>query len=77
LLVWQFSQPVIIANLIAWPVAWWLMRDWLNKFDDRITLGPTPFVTAGLVALTIAVVTVVGHAFKVARANPIHALRYE
>lgn len=77
LLVWQFSQPVIIANLIAWPAAWWLMRDWLNKFDDRITLGPTPFLTAGLIALTIAVVTVVGHAFKVARANPIHALRYE
>ena len=30
LLVWQFSRPVIIANLIAWPIAWWLMRDWLN-----------------------------------------------
>ena len=40
LLVWQFSRPVIVANLIAWPVAWWLMRDWLNQFDDRITLGP-------------------------------------
>jgi putative ABC transport system permease protein len=77
LLVWQFSRPVIVANLIAWPVAWWLMRDWLNKFDDRIALGPTPFVTAALIALTIAIVTVVGHAFKVARANPIHALRYE
>jgi putative ABC transport system permease protein len=77
LLVWQFSRPVIIANLIAWPVAWWLMRDWLNKFDDRIALGPTPFITAALVALAIAIVTVVGHAMKVARANPIHALRYE
>ena len=77
LLVWQFSRPVIVANLIAWPVAWWLMRDWLNSFDDRIDLGPTPFVSAALVALTIAIVTVVGHAFKVARANPIHALRYE
>jgi putative ABC transport system permease protein len=77
LLVWQFSRPVIVANLIAWPAAWWLMRDWLNKFDDRIALGPTPFLTAGLIALTIAIVTVVGHAFKVARANPIHALRYE
>ena len=30
LLAWQFSKPVIIANLIAWPVAWWVMRDWLN-----------------------------------------------
>ena len=77
LLVWQFSRPVIVANLIAWPVAWWLMRDWLNNFDARIDLGPTPFVIAALVALTIAIATVVGHAFKVARANPIHALRYE
>ncbi len=77
LLVWQFSRPVIVANLIAWPVAWWLMRDWLNTFDQRITLGPAPFVLAALLALGIAVVTVVGHAMKVARANPIHALRYE
>ncbi|MFL6847884.1 MAG: ABC transporter permease [Sphingomicrobium sp.] len=77
LLVWQFSRPVIIANVIAWPIAWWLMRDWLNTFDQRITLGPIPFVIAALVALTIAIVTVVGHAMKVARSNPIHALRYE
>ena len=77
LLVWQFSRPVIVANLIAWPVAWWMMRDWLNTFDQRITLGPVPFAVAALVALAIAVVTVVGHAIKVARANPIHALRYE
>ena len=53
------------------------MRDWLNTFDQRISLGPTPFVLAALVALGIAIVTVVGHAMKVARANPIHALRYE
>ena len=77
LLVWQFSRPVLVANIIAWPIAWWMMRDWLNTFDQRITLGPVPFVVAALVALTIAVVTVVGHSVKVARANPIHALRYE
>src|SRR3712207_3479630 len=77
LLAWQFSKPVLIANLIAWPVAWWLMRDWLNKFDERVTLGPAPFLLAGLIALAIAIATVVGHALKVARANPIHALRYE
>ena len=77
LLVWQFSRPVIIANVIAWPVAWWTMRDWLNGFDERITLTPIPFVIAALIALGIAVGTVVGHAVKVARANPIHALRYE
>jgi putative ABC transport system permease protein len=77
LLVWQFSRPVIIANLIAWPIAWWMMRDWLNGFDQRITLGPTPFLIAAAIALGIAVATVVGHAVKIARSNPIHALRYE
>jgi putative ABC transport system permease protein len=77
LLVWQFSRPVIIANIIAWPIAWWLMRDWLNTFDQRIALTPIPFVIAALIALAIAIGTVVGHALKIARANPIHALRYE
>jgi putative ABC transport system permease protein len=77
LLAWQFSKPVILANLIAWPVAWWLMRDWLNKFDSRIALTPGPFLFAGLLALAIAVGTVATHAIRVARLNPIHALRYE
>jgi putative ABC transport system permease protein len=77
LLVWQFSKPVIIANLIAWPAAWWVMRGWLNGFDARIPLGPTPFLLAALLALVIAVGTIAGHALRVARSNPIHALRYE
>jgi putative ABC transport system permease protein len=77
LLAWQFSKPVIVANIVAWPVAWWAMRDWLNGFDTRIDLGPTPFLLAGFIALAIAIATVAGHAIKVARLNPIHALRYE
>ncbi|HEV2747410.1 MAG TPA: ABC transporter permease [Allosphingosinicella sp.] len=77
LLAWQFSKPVMIANLIAWPVAWWVMRDWLNSFDARIDLEPTPFLLAGLMALAIAIGTIAGHAMKVARSNPINALRYE
>jgi putative ABC transport system permease protein len=77
LLVWQFSKPVLVANLIAWPIAWWVMRDWLNTFDARIELGPTPFLLAGLLALAVAVGTIASHAIRVARANPIHALRYE
>ena len=76
LLAWQFSKPVIIANLIAWPVAWWVMRDWLNSFDARIALAPAPFLLAGALALVIAIgpspATPSG-----SRANPIHALRYE
>ena len=77
LLVWQFSRPVVIANLLAWPVAWWVMRDWLNGFDQRIALGPTPFLLAAAIALGIAIATVMSHAVRIARANPIHALRYE
>jgi putative ABC transport system permease protein len=77
LLAWQFSKPVILANLIAWPVGWWVMRDWLNNFDARVGLGPTPFVLAGLVAFVIALGTVAGHAIRVARTNPVNALRYE
>jgi putative ABC transport system permease protein len=77
LLAWQFSKPVIIANLIAWPVAWYAMSDWLSTFDSRVDLGVTPFLLAGLLALAIAIGTISGHAIRVARANPIHALRYE
>ena len=53
------------------------MRDWLNGFDDRIALGPLPFLAAAAVALAIAIGTVASHAIRIARANPIHALRYE
>ncbi|KRC79104.1 FtsX-like permease family protein [Sphingomonas sp. Root241] len=77
LLAWQFSKPVVLANLIAWPGAWWAMREWLNTFDIRIPLTPTPFALAGLLALLIAIVTVAGQSLRVARTNPIHALRYE
>jgi putative ABC transport system permease protein len=77
LLVWQFLRPVVLANVIAWPIAWWAMRDWLNGFSERIALNPAWFVAAGLAALAIAAGTIIGHAIRVARMNPIHALRYE
>ncbi len=77
LLVWQFSKPVLIANVIAWPLAYLAMRYWLTGFDDRIALTPLPFIAAGSIALLIAIVTVASHAIRIAAANPIHALRYE
>jgi putative ABC transport system permease protein len=77
LLLWQFSIPVLIANLIAWPVAYFYLRDWLQGFAYRISLNPLYFVVAGAAALVIAWATVIVHAAHVARANPIHALRYE
>ncbi len=77
MLLWQFSIPVLIANLIAWPLAWYFLSDWLKQFAYRITLSPLPFAAIGLAALLIAWFTILGHALRVARANPVHALRYE
>jgi putative ABC transport system permease protein len=77
LLLWQFSIPVLIANLIAWPIAWYYLHGWLQGFSYRISLSPFYFLGAGLVALLIAWATVFSHARRVAGANPIHALRYE
>ena len=82
LLVWQFSKPVLVANLIAWPVAFYFMNRWLSGFRYAIDLT-SPLVLlglfggAGLVALAIAWSTVAGHATRVARSSPIHALRCE
>ena len=77
LLLWQFSIPVLVANLIAWPVAWYCLHDWLQGFAYRIPLSPLYFAAAGFAALVIAWATILAHALRVARANPIHALRYE
>jgi len=77
LLLWQFSIPVLIANLIAWPVAWFYLHHWLQGYAYRISLNPVYFLAASAITLAIAWVTVIAHAVRVARANPIHALRYE
>jgi putative ABC transport system permease protein len=77
LLLWQFSMPVLIANAVAWPVAWYWLQGWLQGFASRISLNPLYFGAVGLAALLIAWVTILGHAVRVARANPIRALRYE
>jgi putative ABC transport system permease protein len=77
LLIWQFTRPVLVANLLAWPLAFIVMRRWLEGFAYRIDLAPWTFLAAGLAALLIAWATVFVHALKVARAKPVGALRYE
>jgi putative ABC transport system permease protein len=77
LLLWQFSIPVLLANLIAWPIAWYYLHRWLEGFAYRIALNPLYFAAIGIAALLIAWATVFAHALRVARANPIQALRYE
>jgi len=81
LLVWQFSRPVLIASLIAWPVSFYVMRRWLAGFQNAISITAPGvlaiFVGATLLAVAIAWVTTAGHAFHVGRANPGRALRTE
>ena len=79
LLLWQFSKPVLLASAVAWPVAIWGTLSWLETFPYRIAdwvLIPL-CIAAALIALVIAWATVGGNAARVARANPIKALRYE
>lgn len=76
-ILWDFSKPVLVANLIAWPIAFYFMRQWLTGFNYRIDLDLMPFMLAAALALAVAWITVGGQALRVARANPVHALRYE
>jgi putative ABC transport system permease protein len=77
LLIGQFLRPVVLANLIAWPLAWWAMRGYLNGFDQRISLTPAYFLAASALTLLIAMLTVAAQAYAVARAEPAKALRHE
>jgi putative ABC transport system permease protein len=73
----EFIKLVIIANLIAWPLAWWLMQKWLNDFAYRISIGFWVFIVSGFAALVIAQSTVLFHALKSAKSNPVNSLKYE
>jgi putative ABC transport system permease protein len=68
---------VLIANAIAWPIAYYYLHHWLESYAYRISLSPLYFLTAGTVALLIAWATIFAHALRIARASPIIALRYE
>jgi putative ABC transport system permease protein len=74
---WQFARPVLIANLVAWPCAWFFMQRWLEGFAYHVKLDVLTFLAASVLALVIALITVAGHALIVARSKPVEALRYE
>jgi len=77
LLSWNFAKWVLIANFIAWPVAYYGMTRWLQNFTYRINLEWWTFVLAGFLTLLIALTTVTYHSIKAAVANPVKSLRYE
>ena len=77
LLLWQFLKPVLWAVVIAVPLAWGLMQRWLSAYASHVTPGPWPYLSAALLAIAIAMATVITHAILTARAVPATALRYE
>jgi putative ABC transport system permease protein len=73
----DFTKWVILANVVAWPVAYLVMNRWLQNFAYRIGLAIWMFVLSGVIALLIAILTVSTKALKAAVANPVDSLRYE
>ncbi|MCB2200818.1 ABC transporter permease [bacterium] len=73
----DFLKWVLLANVIAWPIAWFAMREWLNDFIYRVDLNVVPFLGATLAALLIALLTVSAQSMRAARTNPAEALRQE
>ncbi|MBS1745246.1 MAG: ABC transporter permease [Bacteroidetes bacterium] len=70
----EFLKLVLIASLIAFPVAWWAMKLWLQSFAYRINISWWVFVVAGLIAMLIALITVSFQTIKAAMANPVKSL---
>jgi putative ABC transport system permease protein len=77
MMLWDFSKPVIVANLIVWPIAFVAARAYLNLFVTRIPLTPLPFILALAVSLLIAWLAVGTHAFRAARVKPAMVLKTE
>lgn len=73
----QFTKPVLLANLIAWPVAYWALGEWLQDFAYRTVMPWWIYPTAAICVLVVALATVSYHAMKAAKANPVTSLRYE
>jgi putative ABC transport system permease protein len=77
LLAKEFLILVAVSNLIAWPVAFWVMSRWLQSFAYRTGIDPLIFLTSAVLALTIALLTVSYQAIRAAISSPVDALRYE
>ncbi|MDP4249986.1 MAG: ABC transporter permease, partial [Bacteroidota bacterium] len=73
----DFLKLVCIASLIAFPLGWWAMSEWLQDFAYRIPISWWVFAFAGLIALLVALLTISFQAIKAANANPVKSLRAE
>ena len=73
----SFTRQVVVAFVLACPLAWYVMREWLNAFEYRIPLTAGVFILAGLIVLLLALLTVSYQSLKAAMFNPIDSMRKE
>jgi putative ABC transport system permease protein len=72
-----FTKPILLANLVAWPMAYLYLKGWLQKFAYHIDIGIGIFLVAGLSTWLIALVTILGRSYRAAVSNPVESIRYE
>jgi putative ABC transport system permease protein len=77
LLAGEFLWLIIVANIIAWPIAYWLATQWLNNYAYHLQPGLSLYILVGVTSTAIAQATVSLKAFRAALANPVESLRYE
>ena len=73
----EFLKWILIANLLAWPISYFVMSKWLKDFAYKVSIGPLVFLLSAGLTLIVAVLTVSYHSLKAALANPVDSLRYE
>jgi putative ABC transport system permease protein len=77
ILIREYVILIAATNIIAIPIVYFLMNKWLNNFVYRIQIDAWIFILSGLLALIIALLTVIFQAIKAATTNPVESLRYE
>jgi putative ABC transport system permease protein len=73
----EFLKWILLANVFAWPIAFFVMSRWLQEFAYKVSIGPLVFILSAVLTLIVAMLTVSYHSLKASLANPIDSLRYE
>jgi len=77
MMIRDFSLYILLSLAIAIPATWFIARWWLNEFSYRISLSPNLFIISSVITVSVAILTVLYHAIRTSRTNPVTALRYE
>ncbi|HAN19039.1 MAG: hypothetical protein A2X13_11410 [Bacteroidetes bacterium GWC2_33_15] len=76
-LIWETAKLIFIAILFAWPIAYFIITDWMQNFAYRIAIGPSVFIYSLLITLLISLMVISVHIIKLSRVNPSELMRYE